>query len=107
MEEPNLPGLYSWRKRRPRRHFHSGGLISSFVAFRRALRKGDLGMQGTLRFVRLRPRALLGALSLLVLSLPVLPVHAATTGAVETYLVTYKDGASSGNAAATISGAGG
>ena len=55
-------------------------------------------MQGTLRFVRLRPRALLGALSLLVLSLPVLPVHAATTGAVETYLVTYKDGASSGNA---------
>ena len=64
-------------------------------------------MQGTLRFVRLRPGALLGALSLLVLSLPVLPVHAATTGAVETYLVTYKDGASSGNAAATISGAGG
>ena len=64
-------------------------------------------MQGTLRFVRLRPRSLLAALSLLVLSMPVIPVEAATTGAVQTYIVTYKDGASSGSAASVIQGAGG
>src|SRR5204863_263172 len=73
-------------QRRPGRHFHARGLISSFVAFRRALRKGDLGMQGTLRFVRLRPRSLLAALSLLVLSMPVIPVEAVTVGDIDTGL---------------------
>src|SRR5438270_2392240 len=62
-------------------------------------------MRGTLRFVR--PRSLLALASLLTLTLPVTPVHAATTGAVETYIVTYKDGASSQSAAALIQGAGG
>ena len=62
-------------------------------------------MRGTLRFVR--PRSLLTAASLLALTLPVTPVHASTTGAVETYVVTYKDGASSLGAAALIQGAGG
>jgi len=62
-------------------------------------------MRGTLRFVR--PRALLAAASLLVLTLPASPVHAATTGAVATYIVTYKDGASSRDAAALVTGAGG
>jgi len=64
-------------------------------------------MRRTLRFVVSRPRSLLAAVSLLVLSVPATPVHAATTGAVETYIVTYKDGASSSNAAALISSAGG
>ncbi|TMC54432.1 MAG: hypothetical protein E6J20_05055 [Chloroflexi bacterium] len=64
-------------------------------------------MRGTLRFVALRPRSLLAAVSLVVLSLPAGPVHAATTGAVETYIVTYKDGASSSNAATLIQAAGG
>ena len=36
-----------------------------------------------------------------------MPVHAATTGATQTYLVLYKTGASSKNAAALIEGAGG
>ena len=62
-------------------------------------------MRGTLSFVR--PRSLLALASLLTLTLPVTPVHAATTGAVETYIVTYKDGASSQSAAALIQGAGG
>src|SRR6267378_884211 len=62
-------------------------------------------MRGTLRFVR--PRSLLAAAALLALGLPVTPVHAAATGAIETYIVTYKDSASSRDAAALIQGAGG
>lgn len=64
-------------------------------------------MQGALRFVRSRPRALFAAISLLVLSVPATPVQAATTGATETYIVLYRDGASSSNAASVIGGAGG
>src|SRR3989440_1881760 len=62
-------------------------------------------MRGTLRFVR--PRSLLAGASLIALGFPATPVHAATIGAVETYLVTYNAGASSKNAAALIAGAGG
>ncbi len=58
-------------------------------------------------FVSLRPRALAAAAALAVVSLPAAPVHAATTGAVQTYIVTYHDGASSSGAAAVIQGAGG
>ncbi len=64
-------------------------------------------MQGALRFVRLRPRAILAGLSLLVLGAPVVPVQASTTGATETYIVLYRDGASSKNAASVVQGAGG
>jgi subtilisin family serine protease len=64
-----------------------------------------IGMRGTLRSVR--PRSLLAAASLLALSIPATPVHAATTGALETYIVLYRDGASSNNAAGVIQGAGG
>jgi subtilisin family serine protease len=64
-------------------------------------------MQGALRFVRSRPRSILAALSLLMLSVPAMPVQAATTGAVQTYIVLYKDGASSNNAASVVQGAGG
>ena len=64
-------------------------------------------MQGALRLVRSRKRALLAAVSLLGLSVPVMPVHAATTGPVETYIVTYKDNASSKDAAALVQWAGG
>jgi subtilisin family serine protease len=62
-------------------------------------------MWGSFRFVR--PRSLLAAASLIIVSLPASPVHAATTGVVETYIITYKDGASSADAAALIEGAGG
>src|SRR5438552_601632 len=62
-------------------------------------------MRGTLRSVR--PRSLLAGASLIALGFPATPVHAATIGAVETYLVTYNAGASSKNAAALIAGAGG
>lgn len=62
-------------------------------------------MWSTLRFVR--TRSLLAAGSLIVLGLPASPVHAATFGAVETYIVTYRDGASSMDAAALIQSAGG
>ncbi|TMG15276.1 MAG: hypothetical protein E6I06_00050 [Chloroflexi bacterium] len=62
-------------------------------------------MRGTLRFAR--PRSLLAGASLIALGFPATPVHAATIGAVETYLVTYNAGASSKNAAALIAGAGG
>ena len=62
-------------------------------------------MWSSLRLVR--TRSLLTAASLIALSLPASPVHAATTGAVETYIVTYKDGAASSNADALIQGAGG
>jgi subtilisin family serine protease len=62
-------------------------------------------MWWTFRFVR--TRSLLTVGSLIALSLSASPVHAATTGVVETYIVTYKDGASSNNAAALIQGAGG
>ena len=64
-------------------------------------------MRRALSFVRSRTRALLVLGSLLVLSAPVVPVQAATTGAVETYIVTYQSNASSQNAAALIQGAGG
>src|ERR1043166_5930647 len=64
-------------------------------------------MTGALSLVRARWRAMLAASSLLVISAPVVPVHAATTGATETYVVLYKDGASSTNAASLIAGAGG
>jgi len=64
-------------------------------------------MPRPLLFVRARPRALLAALSLLMLSAPAVPVQAATTGALQTYIVTYRAGASSSNAASVINGAGG
>jgi subtilisin family serine protease len=56
---------------------------------------------------RSRARAVLALAALTVLGAPVTPVHAASTGAVQTYMVTYRDGASSQNAAALIQGAGG
>lgn len=62
-------------------------------------------MRGTLRLVR--SRSLLAGATLLLLTLPAAPVHAATTGAVETYLVTYPAGASSQGADAAVQGAGG
>ncbi|HKW59565.1 MAG TPA: S8 family serine peptidase [Candidatus Dormibacteraeota bacterium] len=55
----------------------------------------------------MRPRAVLAAAALTVLSAPAAPVHAASTGAVQTYIVTYTDGASSKDAGALIQGAGG
>jgi lantibiotic leader peptide-processing serine protease len=64
-------------------------------------------MRSTLRFIGSRPRAVLAGITLALLGAPATPVHAATIGAVQTYIVTYKDGASSGDAAATIQGAGG
>src|SRR6266571_2081747 len=64
-------------------------------------------MHGALRLVRARWRALLPAISLLVLTAPVLPVQAATTGTMQTYLVLYKTGASTSSAAALVQGAGG
>jgi lantibiotic leader peptide-processing serine protease len=64
-------------------------------------------MPGAFSLVRARWRAVLAAGSLLVIGAPVVPVNAATTGATETYVVLYKDGASSTNAASLIAGAGG
>lgn len=64
-------------------------------------------MRGALRCVRSRPRVILAAISLIGLSVPVIPVHAATTGATETYIVLYKDGASSRNGAGVVQAAGG
>src|SRR5256885_8331720 len=64
-------------------------------------------MRGGFRFVRSSPRAALAALSLIGMTVPLSPVHAATTGAVQTYIVTYKDNGSSKDAAALIGGAGG
>ena len=64
-------------------------------------------MHPVLLFVRTRARWLLAAGSLVALSLPASPVHAATTGAVQSYLVVYKAGASSADAAAQVQGAGG
>jgi subtilisin family serine protease len=64
-------------------------------------------MSRLLRHVGPRLRALLAGLALLVVAAPASPVQAATTGAVQTYIVTYKDGASSKDAAALIQGAGG
>ncbi len=64
-------------------------------------------MRGAFRFVRSRPRVVLAAVSLLGLTVPVFPVLAATTGPVQTYIVTYKDNGSSKDAAALIRGAGG
>ena len=54
-----------------------------------------------------RASSLAIACSLAVLGVLVSPVHAATTGAVQTYLVIYKTGASSQDAAAQVQGAGG
>src|SRR4051812_27915523 len=64
-------------------------------------------MRGAFSLVRARWRAVLTAGSLLALSAPVMPVHAATTGATQTYIVLYKAGASSKNAAGLIQSAGG
>jgi lantibiotic leader peptide-processing serine protease len=67
-------------------------------------------MVGSLSFSRALPRragSLLVAGSIAVLGILVSPVHAATTGSLETYVVTYKDGASSSGAASLIQGAGG
>ena len=64
-------------------------------------------MPGAFNLVRARWRAVLAASSLLVIGAPVVPVNAATTGATETYIVLYKDGASSASAASLIAGAGG
>jgi subtilisin family serine protease len=54
-----------------------------------------------------RASSLLIAGSLAVLGVLVSPVHAATTGAVQSYLVVYGAGASSHDAAAQVQGAGG
>lgn len=62
-------------------------------------------MRGILRLVR--SRSLLAGATLFLLTLPATPVHAATLGAVQSYLVVYKDGASSVGAAADVQGAGG
>ena len=64
-------------------------------------------MHTALAFVRLRAPVLLATGSLLAVSLPSTPVHAATTGAVQSYLVIYSAGASSAGAAAQVQGAGG
>ena len=64
-------------------------------------------MGGCLRRFGVRSRAVLAAAALMVLSVPAVPVHAASTGSVETYIVTYNDGASSRDAGALIQGAGG
>jgi lantibiotic leader peptide-processing serine protease len=57
--------------------------------------------------VRLRLASVMTAASLAVLGLVSGPVHAATVGAVQSYMVVYKDGASSRDAAAQVAGAGG
>ena len=64
-------------------------------------------MRAAIRRVGWRSRSLLAAIPLLALSVPATPVHAATVGDVQTYIVTYKDGASSSAANALIQGAGG
>ena len=64
-------------------------------------------MRAAIRRVGWRSRSLLAAIPLLALSVPATPVHAATVGDVQTYIVTYKDGASSSAAGALIQGAGG
>ena len=64
-------------------------------------------MGGLFRGVRLRMRAVVALGALVVLGAPATPVHAATVGAVQTYIVTYQSGASSAGAAADVQGAGG
>lgn len=67
-------------------------------------------MVRSLSFSRALPRrasSILIAGSLAVLGVLVSPVHAATTGAVQSYLVVYKSGASSHDAASQVQGAGG
>jgi lantibiotic leader peptide-processing serine protease len=59
------------------------------------------------RLIGSRPRAVLALAALAALSAPAVPVHAATVGAVQTYIVTYRDGASSQGADAVVQGAGG
>jgi subtilisin family serine protease len=63
--------------------------------------------QPSVRALPRRVSSLLVAGSLSVLGVLVSPVHAATTGAVQSYLVVYKSSASSHNAAAQVQGAGG
>ena len=67
-------------------------------------------MVRSLSFSRALPRragALLVAGSLAALGILVSPVHAATTGAVQSYLVVYRSGVSSSAASAQVQGAGG
>ena len=70
---------------------------------------GEIEMLRSVARSRLLPRlgTWLAAGSMVVLGLPSTPVQAATTGSLETYLVVYKDGASSHNAPAVVQSAGG
>ena len=63
--------------------------------------------QLSVRALPRRASSLLIAASLALLGVVVGPVHAATTGAVQSYLVVYNAGASSKDAAAQVQGAGG
>src|SRR5438093_9989717 len=64
-------------------------------------------MSSAVHRIRLRPRAILAVLALTVLSAPAVPVSAATVGDTQTYIVLYRDGASSSGAASVVQGAGG
>jgi subtilisin family serine protease len=64
-------------------------------------------MRSITRLIALRPRAVLAGLALMALGTPATPVSAATVGPTQTYIVMYKDGASSSGAAALVQGAGG
>src|SRR5690348_5462592 len=67
-------------------------MLRSFVSSRTSLRRAG---------------SVLTAGSLALLGLVTGPVHAATVGAVQSYLVVYKAGATSQNASADVRGAGG
>src|SRR5881409_2716106 len=64
-------------------------------------------MSSAVHRIRLRPRAILAVLALTVLSAPAVPASAATVGDTQTYIVLYRDGASSSGAASVVRGAGG
>src|SRR5256885_11553350 len=66
-------------------------------------------MVGPHSFVRALPRlgSLLAAGSVALVGVATGPVHAATIGSVQSYMVLYKSGASSQDAAAQVQGAGG
>ena len=64
-------------------------------------------MSSAVHRIRLRPRAILAVLALTVLSAPAVPVSAATVGDTQTYIVLYRDGASTSGAASVVRGAGG
>src|SRR5207249_2154172 len=64
-------------------------------------------MSSAVQRIRLRPRAILAALALTVLSAPAVPASAATVGDTQTYIMVYRDGASSSGAASVVQGAGG